>query len=423
MKNILTFCLSICLCFCLLLSLNKAKKQDVPSITASTTETDSSDKKENGYIKAVWLSQFDMYAVYTENGKQRKKESYEKLVKTITANIKSAGLNTVFVQLRPNGDSIYPSKIYPASRYAVGEYGRSHSYDPFAIFIEYAQKEELSVHGWINPLRCMSADALYTLDDEYEAVKLCKEGYAKEINGTYYLDPSFPESRRLICLGAQEILKKYPVDGIHIDDYFYPTTDKAFDSVSYAGYKSSNGRLSLEDYRRENINMLVKELYQTVKSEKSDALFGVSPSGNTERNYSTLYADTELWCSQKGYVDYICPQIYFGFEHSTCAFDSVCDEFEAMIKEDGISLIIGMTLNKAADSYDGIEDVYAGEGRREWIEEDDILLRSLEYAKKLDSFGGVAYFSYQFFFDPLSGEENRKTEKEREVFLPALSEI
>lgn len=405
---------------CKFLSARANNSQDTPP----PAESDKGYKALNhDYVKAVWLSQFDMSPVYTDRGAQRNMGEYIVTVGQMITNIKDCGLNTVFIQLRPNADSIYPSKIYPPSKYACGSYSGKFLYDPFEIFLNMAHKAGLSVHAWINPLRCMTESEIkeiprgYTLSEWYHKNE---EGYIVNVDGRYYLDPAHKETRALICRGVEEIMKSYDVDGIHIDDYFYPTTAESFDKSAYLEYKESGGALSLDNFRRENINKLVSEIYDTVKKENPTVLFGVSPSGNTDRNYNTLYADTAIWCSTPGYIDYICPQVYFGFEHSTCAFERVCGEFSSMVKNKDVKLIIGMTLGKAASAYDGEIDVYAGAGAEEWINEKDILLRSYEHTKTLDNCVGVSYFSYQYFYDVSSGEPNPKTAEERKNLLPAL---
>ena len=137
-----------------------------------------------------------------------------------------------------------------------------------------------------------------------------------------------------------------------------------------------------------------------------------------DNNYNELCADVAEWCGNKGYVDYICPQVYFGFEHSTCGFVKVCDQFSDMVKVDGIRLIIGMILGKTMSKY----DTYAGNGKYEWRDNKDILRRELEHTMTLPKCSGVAYFSYQDFFDPITGEEIEGTAEERANLLPLLKE-
>lgn len=380
-------------------------------------------------FKAMWLSQFDLQSVYVEGGVQRPEASFTKYIKTIVANIKDQGFNTVIVQTRPYADSMYPSEYYPMSYVAVGSYGRGADYDPFAIIIKEAHEAGLSFHAWINPIRAMTDSQIGAVGDKY-AVKqwysdTSKRGKYLVHSGNYwYLNPAYPEVRRLIVDGAREILEKYDVDGLHMDDYFYPTTDASFDAAAYSDYVKSGGGSGLAEWRREQFNILVKDLYDAVKEYSADALFGISPSGNFNTAYNDHCADIYKWCGEAGYVDYICPQIYFGFEHATCDFAKVASAYQNMIAPgSGVRLIIGMTLGKALDGYNGKIDKYAGGGKEEWIEKRDVLYRELSHTTGLDKCTGVAYFCYQFFFDPLSGTTIKETSDERSLLVPLLRSI
>ena len=125
------------------------------------------------------------------------------------------------------------------------------------------------------------------------------------------------------------------------------------------------------------------------------------------------------WCAEEGYIDYICPQVYFGLEHSSFDFVSTAEKWQSYIKTDSVKLIIGMSLGKAQSGVDN----YAGEGKNEWSEHKDVLKRCLEYTKELDECIGVAYFCYQYFYDPITAEPNAKTQTERDNFVPILKEI
>ncbi len=398
---------------------------DKPDDTrASKPEKETYKPKNHNKIKAIWLSQFDMRQVYTDDDGQRDIEDYTARIEQVISNVSSMGINTVFIQLRPNGDSIYPSELFPASIYVTGAYGAEHTYDPFEIFLDLAHSEGISVHAWINPLRCMSIDHIDAISQKYAVKQMYLRGKdtpIKEVGGYLYLDPAYEETRELICAGVREIIQNYNVDGIHIDDYFYPTTDESFDCESYAAKNTES--LSLGDFRRSQTDMLVRSIYDTVKEENSSLLFGVSPSGNNDRNFSELYADVEKWCSEEGYIDYLCPQIYFGFEHSTRPFDSVLSEFSDMTQERDIPLIIGITLEKAQNGYEGVGDSWAGDGYGEWIAQKNIIKRSLEAVRELDDRYGIALFSYRLLFDPKTGEPIEATREEYKNFLPVFKDM
>ena len=214
-------------------------------------------------------------------------------------------------------------------------------------------------------------------------------------------------------------MEKYDVDGVHMDDYFYPTQGASFDGDAYAEYTKTNKAASLASFRKNNLNMLISSLYSAVKAADSKALFGISPAGVIDTVTEKQYADVYTWCKEDGYIDYICPQVYFGLEHQTCDFVKICNVWRKIIKNDNVKLIIGMTLGKAKSKVDN----YAGSGKNEWAQSDDILKRCLEYTKELDKCTGVSYFCYQYFFDPVSGASVKETAKERDNFIPVLKSM
>ncbi len=373
-------------------------------------------------FKAIWLSQFDLNAIYTNNGKQREITDFTNKIKTVLSQVSDFGFNTVIVQVRPYADSFYPSEYYPPSKYVTGSYKNGFDYDPVQIIIEEAHKLGISIHGWINPLRCMTTDEIKTIDNKY----LIKQWYDSkdangkfivEFNGRYYLNPAYSETRGLIVSGVREIIDKYTFDGIHMDDYFYPTIDPSFDRDAYTEY-SSQSYITLKEFRYMNLNSLVSELYLTVKERCADMLFGISPEGNMTNAADKAFADVYTWCSEAGYIDYICPQIYFGFEHQTHPFDKIADKWQSIITNDNVKLVIGVTLGKAQSKT----DKWAGTGKDEWAGNDDILKRSVEYSESLDKCTGMAVFCYQYFYNPNNFTKIPETQNEINNFIPALKQ-
>ena len=404
-------------------------------VTAHTTNEDGGVIVPQKYkalnfddMKAIWLSQFDLNKVYCSNNVQTSKADYTVKIKQVVAQCKLQGFNTLIVQMRPNTDSFYPSEYYPPSIYAVGAYGNSFSYDPIEILIDEAHNIGLSVQAWINPYRGVTITQIASINDKYAIKNWYNDNEKRgklivDVNGRLYLNPTYSEVRELIINGACEIFEKYDIDGLHIDDYFYPTTDESFDSTSYSNYKLTGGQLSLADFRRNEINKLIKGLYDSVKAQGTGAIFGISPAGNFDTAYNNLYADIITWCKTEGYIDYICPQAYFGFDHATYDFIKVCNYYNNLIKTDNVRLIIGMTLGKALNGYKEIEDAYAGVGKNEWIENDDVLKRCIDYTKSLSNCSGVSYFCYQYFYEPGTDNEIIETKAEREQFIPILKSI
>ena len=379
----------------------------------------------DGDWKALWLSQFDLQPIYTSGSTQRPEADFRKRMEQVLDNTVSDGFNTVVLQLRPYADSMYPSEVYPPSKYSMGSYAGEFTYDPIAIIVELCKERNLSVHGWINPMRGMTEDEIKQVDDKYLIKQWyndnTKKGdYIVFVNKNWYLNIAHPEVRKLICDGAAEILEKYDMDGIHMDDYFYPTTDASFDGKAYNAYKKEGGKLSLADWRKDCLSTLVAELYATVKTHDLRALFGISPAGNINTVRDSHYADVDTWCGNPGYIDYICPQVYFGFEHATWAFDKTCNTWQDIIKTDYVSLIIGVSFGKALSGVDN----YAGAaGKDEWTRHKDIMVRSLKYTESLDKCVGMTVFCYQYLWDRNTGAIVPGTKQEHEAFSAYLKEI
>lgn len=321
----------------------------------------------------------------------------------IYENMADSGFNTMYMQVRPFSDALYESDYFPWSHVITGTQGTAPDFDPLEVMIEEAHKAEISFHAWINPYRIKLPSNTFTLSGDNPAV-VWMNGSAKEknnvltYNGGYYYNPASEDAQDLIIDGVRELVKYYDVDGIHFDDYFYPTTDASFDADSYGSYKSGGGALGLADWRRENVDMLVADVYSAIKKINSTVLFGISPSGNINTNYSVYYADVAKWGSASGYVDYICPQIYWGFEHATAPFKTIADQWDNLVTNKNVDLIIGLAAYKigVAESYSKTA------GKYEWQTETEILSRMVAYSRTLDGYGGIAVYKYDSLFNPSS---------------------
>lgn len=275
----------------------------------------------------------------------------------IIESAKNAGFNAIFLQVRPSADSLYPSKIFPWSKYLTGTEGQapSNGFDPLAYFIQEAHKRDMQVHAWINPYRITKkaanepAYSVAMLSEKHPA-RLHPE-YVIAHNGDLYFDPALPEVRNLIDAGVKEIIDAYDVDGIHFDDYFYPGTDFN-DATSYA--KFGNGK-NLADWRRDNVNKLVAQIHQTVHASKKELVFGISPFGiwaNEEslaggsktkgnQSYHAHYADSLYWINNE-IIDYIAPQIYWNMGFEIADFKVLTDWWAEAVKDSKVKLYIGL---------------------------------------------------------------------------------
>jgi len=352
---------------------------------------------------AVWLN----YNELSMNGEADKSEnSFRKKAEEIFINCNELGINRVIVQVRPFSDAFYNSELFPATSYLSGTQGVYIGYDALEIMCEYADRYNINIDAWINPYR-VSYDADYTKLSENNPARAWIEQGRSDIvkitdNGIYY-NPASIDAQRLVLEGVREILEKYELDGIHIDDYFYPTTNVSFDREEYAEYISDGGNLCLEDWRRENVNTLISRLYGLINSYKDSLIFSISPSGDIEKNYSSYYADIALWCREEGYCDLMIPQLYYGFENENKPFEKTLEQWILLEKCDKVKLAVGLAFYK----YNS-EDVYAGSGKNEWLENGDIISRQIRRILSIDSVDGFALYSYSYVFSKNNDEICKK---------------
>ena len=365
-----------------------------------------------GEIRGIWLSYIDISPMLT--GKSR--EVFTKNIEVAFQEIKDFGINTVIVQVRPFSDALYESKYYPWSFICSGAEGKEINFDPLEIMVKEAHKRNLRIEAWINPYRVRTVTSKEEISDKNPATQWINEdsdSIIKYNEGVYY-NPGKEEVRQLIVNGVSEIVENYNVDGIHFDDYFYPTTEKFVDEKAFESYLLEGGALSLEEWRRENVNILVKEVYEAIKKIDAEVLFGISPQGSMKNNYNSQYIDVQKWVQNKGYVDYICPQVYYGFENENSDFLSTIESFNDLIKDPTVELYIGLAAYKA-----GLEDKWAGTGSQEWMNNNDILKRQVEAARNLNNYSGVFLYRYDSLFNPssqVSDEVKNEMENLKKVF-------
>lgn len=356
------------------------------SVTVPGTDsTNAVPQPKAQACRGVWVSYMEVPKA-GESG-----EDYAAAAEKLFAGIAQAGFNTAFVHVRAFADSAYPSKLFPRAQWLSG--GKALSYDPLELLLAAAKKHGIAFHAWINPFRVQTTADESKLPAESPAAKWLKDGSGLAINaaGGIYLNPAAPQVHRLIYDGVEEILRGYDVDGIHIDDYFYPSSAAEIDAALYEEYQKQGGRLSLGDWRRAAISGFVAGLYRSIKAINKEVLLSISPGGNIRRNRESLYADVELWASRPGYMDMLIPQLYYGFENSAIPFESAAREWDRLATAPGLELVFGLAAYKA-----GKEDPYAGDGRGEWQQHGDILARQAAFALKLRSRAGIALFSYDY---------------------------
>lgn len=371
-----------------------AKSSPVP-VTESTESAESAEPAAQGAdkpVKAVWLSYIDLAPLLTGT-----ENEFTAGFEEVCRNCKELGLNTLYVHVRPFGDALYRSKLFPPSEYVPKDDDGNILFDPLKIMTETAHSYELSVHAWINPLRLQSEDSLSSYSDCYQTVKWYESGEGQvnfvEGDAHLWLDPSHSEVRKLIAEGASEICGNYDVDGIHYDDYFYPTTDADFDAECFSVQDSYS---DLAQYRLDCVSQMCAEIYSAVKSVDENIEVGISPQGNIENNYQFLYADVERWLTEDGYCDCMIPQIYYGYDNTVKPYLDTLNTWREIDKDK--KLVIGLAVYKI-----GSED--------EFTDTAGIISRQAEDALNVGC-QGYALYNYISLF-----EDSDRMSEERSCIL------
>ena len=273
--------------------------ETAPAATPAPTAT--AEPTAAAPYRAVWVSYLEWQRVDFSTP-----ETFSGDIAVILDNIRDLGATVVLAQVRPFGDALYPSSYYPFSHPCTGQQGRDPGYDPLALLVQATHDRGLALEAWVNPYR-IQAGLTPALCDASPA-KLHPD-WVKYTDTGAYLDPANTAVRQYIADAVGELCANYDVDGIHFDDYFYPTTDPAFDAADYA---ASGTALTRDDWRRENVNALVELCHATAR--RYGVRFGVAPVGDPEQNYALQYSDAARWLRQ-GTVDYLMPQLYWGQEY------------------------------------------------------------------------------------------------------------
>lgn len=370
----------------------------------------SGGSPESGEMRGVWVSYLDW------NGWAKDEAGYKKAMDQTLDLCVQKGLNAVFLQVRPDGDAMYPSQYFPWSKFASGKQGKNPGYDPLAYAVQAAHQRGLQLHAWINPYRITGYLNRYSdLCASNLAIAWAKDGDSSNDrwvlcqNGEYYYNPAIPQVRQLIIDGVKEIVTNYGVDGIHFDDYFYPNLDdsKAETWFDYPEYQASGTSLSVAAWRRNNVNELVRGVYSAVKSIRPQALFGISPEGYLRnlRKDTRQFTDVDAWMTQSGYVDYLMPQIYWGFEAKQngqaagYAFANCLNEWVTLKKKGNVKLYVGLALYKTGtDAVDGNEVP-------EWQRYHDIMKREVQAGRATGQVSGYCFYDLSSLTRAAAAEE------------------
>ena len=338
-------------------------------------------------MRALFIS----YIELGNNLRGKDEKNMKNAIDNMIDNASNFGFNTILLQVRSFSDAIYKSNIYPSSRSVVNTEGDTLPFDILKYFIKKAHQKNLQLHAWINPYRISNTNDTSLISKDNPAYSLLNTKSVKILDTGIYYNPASTIVESLILKGIEEIITNYDIDGIHFDDYFYPNSSD-IDEEEYNKALEENNNLSLREFRLNITTSLIKKTYDLVKSANKSLLFGISPDGNIDNNYNSNYIDTRLFCSKSGYLDYIMPQVYYGFLNSTKPFAETIKSWNNLITND-ISLIPALAFYKT-----GTIDKYAKEGSNEWLEYNNIIAREVILSRELSNYSGFSIFRYDSLF-------------------------
>ena len=367
------------------------KQNDINNIAALSSKATADTPESDEEMRGVWVSYMELSM---ENESSKTQKAFEDKFTEIAEKSRESGFNTLIVH--PFCDALYKSSYFPWSHILTGTQGKNPQYDALQIMCDICKENNLKIHAWINPYRVSSNETPKKLSDNNPYIKNSEIGI-KTDNGIF-LDPSNETAQQLISDGVKEIAENYDVDGIQFDDYFYPTKNESFDKKQYEAYIEKYGKensMSLDNWRMQNVNTLICKVYRTIKSVDSSVEFGISPQGNIGNN-DGLYADVKSWCTCKGFVDYICPQIYFSLENPALTFEDCLDSWTSLDFDENVKLYVGLGGYKAGNGeYD----------EETWLLSDSILANEYDILCNNKSVRGFMLYSYNCLEDDTAKKE------------------
>ncbi|VEU82818.1 glycoside hydrolase family 10 protein [Acholeplasma hippikon] len=352
-------------------------------------------------MRAFWVSNvvnIDLPKVTDPNYKNKIKEMFE------TA--KAYNINTIFFQVRTTNDAFYRSKLNPYSRFLTGKEGVAPEFDVLAYVLEEAKKYNIEVHAWCNPYRVSMKTPLTKSEylaecDDLNFAKIHPEFTVTDKNGLIILNPAKKEVKEFIKQSMLEILENYDVAGIHFDDYFYPYAGLSDTDNDLADFEARTDKtIDLDQFRRNQITEVIKDMHDLIKTNYPTKKFGVSPFGiwknkpndprgsNTDikcsQSYDNQYADSYEWV-KNGYIDYIIPQLYWDFAHPIAPYGDLLEWWVELCKDTNVDLYIGHGAYRLG-SEGGYENKYE-------------VVNQLKFANQHETVKGNCFFTYKTFIE------------------------
>ena len=346
----------------------------------NNNEITTSIISDNEEMRGLWVS----YISLDMTGTDRSFDDFKERFTEILSKAKELGCNTLIVQVRPFCDALYKSEIFPYSHVLSGTQGVDCGYDALEYMCKEAHDEGIKIHAWINPYRVSTGSIPSTLSNNNPFVQAETVGFKTDTG--IYLDPCKKAVRKLIRDGVAEIVNNYDVDGIQFDDYFYPSDCEKFDIEDFNAYRKATGNIATameyDEWRMNNVNLMISGVYQTIKAIKPDVVFGISPQGNIDNN-AGIFADIYTWCQAEGYIDYICPQMYFSTNHPNVSFEEMLIRWNKISMHRNLNVYIGLGVYKAGTDADN----------GTWLESSEILATQLSMLRQ-HGYDGYMLYDY-----------------------------
>lgn len=370
-------------------------------------------------MRAAWIATVDNID-WPQKGVTAAEEQ-KRDFKALLDQLQEAGMNAVIVQVKPTADAFYPSGYGPWSEWLTGVQGRDPGYNPLAFMLEEVHKRNMEFHAWFNPYRISLHDSIDRLVPDHPARQ--HPDWVVSYGGKLYFNPGIPEAKDFIVGSVMEVVRNYDIDAIHFDDYFYPYPVSGVDFPDDQAYRTYGSAFpNKADWRRNNVDMFVKEMNETIKREKHHVKFGISPFGiwknksedpagsdtNGLSSYSAIFADSKKWVDRE-WIDYITPQIYWYMGYSPAAYDKLIEWWSGAVQGKNVHLYSGNAVYRV------------GSADPAWQNPDE-MPDQIAYNRNFEPVRGSMFFSAKWFKEnPLGVTDRLKTELYRyPALVPAM---